>query len=154
SMAASPGGEDTAIVTLTGVLTTYQQYADLGLAFMRIPGAVGYSPSGYQNNDLYVPNLTPDDLVARKIRPGDGNVPSDEQARLAYLINKGHMTGYTAQGGFGDPDTTTKGAMPNASEVTITVTLKSDPKHHYNLQTPDPRATLSAAASSGQTGTT
>jgi len=154
SMAASPGGPDTCVVTLTGVLTTYQQYADLGLAFMRVPGAQGYSPSGYQITDQYVPNLTPQDMKGRPIHPGDANVPDDELTRLAYLQQQGTVTRYTGDGGFGDPDQTTKGAMPNASVVTITITLKSDPKHNYGIQTPDPRTTLSSAAAAAATSST
>ena len=153
SMAASPGGAGLCIVTLTGVLTTYQQYADLGLAFMRIPGAVSYSPSGYQITDPYVPNLTPLDLKGRKIHPGDTNIPDDEQQRLAYLIAHGTETTYTGEGGFGDDNVTTKGAMPNASLVTLTLTLQSDLKNNYELQTPDPRATLALGASTSTSAT-
>ncbi|MHB8636358.1 MAG: hypothetical protein ACYC96_07790 [Fimbriimonadaceae bacterium] len=152
SMAASSAGDNACTVTLTGVLTTYQQYADLGLAFMRIPGAVGYSPSGYQLNDLYVPNLTPDDMRGRRIRPGDTNVPDDEQQRLAYLIQQGTNTRYLGSG-YGDDTVTEKGAMPNASLVTITITLQGDAKHHYDLQTPDPRSTLSQATTAAATST-
>ena len=153
SMAASPGGPDTCIVTLDGVLTTYQQYADLGLAFMRIPGATGYSPSGYTINDKHVPNLTPFDMKGPRIRPNEGNIPEDEQARLAYLMAQGQNTGFANVGGYGDDSVTTKGAMPNASQVTITITLHSDPTHDYNLQTPDPRSTLGQAGSAAATST-
>lgn len=151
SMAASPGGADTCIVTLTGTVTTYQQYADLGLAFMRIPGAQSYSPSGYEITDAYVPNLTDQDMTGRRIHPGDQNVPDDEQARLQYLVSQGTLTTYTGAGGFGDDTVTTKGAMPNASLVTITITLQSDLKHHYDLQTPDPRQTLALGVSTAAT---
>ena len=154
SMAASPGEPGTCVVTLTGVLTTYQQYADLGLAFMRIPGAVGYSPSGYQNTDAYVPNLTPEDMVGRKVHPGDGNIPDDALARLRYETQQGQLTGFMNAGGFGDDDQTQKGAMPNASLVTISVTLVSDLKHHYDIQTPDPRQTLALGVSTAATSTT
>jgi len=152
SMAASPGGDNTCIVTLTGVLTTYQQYADLGLAFMRMPGAIGYSPSGYQINDPYVPNLTPQDMVGPRIRPNEGNIPQDPQARLAYLMQKGTNTGYLGSG-YGDDSVTLKPAMPNASMVTITITLKGDLKNSYELQTPSPRDTLSLGASTATTST-
>ncbi|HLK13597.1 MAG TPA: hypothetical protein VKT78_02230 [Fimbriimonadaceae bacterium] len=155
SMAASPGDADSCIVTMTGVLTTYQQYADLGLAFMRIPGAQSYSPSGYTITDQYVPNLTPEDMLGRPIRPNEGNVPSDPLQRLAYLQAQGTHSTYTGQGNFGDPDQTTKGAMPNASPVTITITLKTAPGGpNFGIQTPEPRATLSSAASAAATSTT
>ena len=153
NMAASPGAEGTCTVTLTGVLATYQQYADLGLAFMRIPGAQSYSPSGYQINDAYVPNLTPDDMVGRKIHPNEGNIPDDELQRLRYRIQQGQLTGYAGAGGYGDNDVTMKGPMPNASLVTLTLTLASDPKHHYDLQTPEPRQTLALGASTAAPST-
>jgi hypothetical protein len=70
-------------------------------------------------------------------------------------IRQGHLTGYLGSGGYGNADTTLKGPMPNASQVTITITLKSDPVHKFSadLQTPDPRATLAAAATGASTGT-
>lgn len=153
SMAASPGADGTTIITMTGVVTTFQQYSDLGLAFMRIPGALGYSPSGYQINDSYVPNLTPDDMLGRRIHPGEGNIPQDEQQRLQYLQAQGTLTSYSGASGFGDDTVATKGPMPNASLVTMTVTLKSDLKNNYDVQTPDPRQTLSLGASQAATST-
>ena len=151
SMAAAPGDAETCTVTMSGVLTTYQQYVDLGLALMRIPGAVSYSPSGYQVTDKFTPPLTPEDMTGRPIRPGESNIPDDAWQRLQNNINDGHLTGYNGANGFGNSDITLKGPMPNSSQVTITIVLKGDLKNSYNLLTPDPRATLSAGASGGTT---
>lgn len=147
SMSAAPVGDDSCAVTLQGVVSTFQQYADLGLALMRIPGAVSYSPAGFTVTDPYVPNLTPTDLNGRRIRPGEENIPDDPLARLDYLEAHGTSSGYLNEGNWGDASAdAAKGAMPNASLVTITVVLKSDLGRNINagIMTPDPRATLAA----------
>ena len=136
AMSAAPAGEGTSIVTLTGVVDSYQQYADLMLALLRIPGASNVSRTGYQLDADYVPALTPEDQSGRRIKPGAGNEPDDPIERLNYLQAKGSYTGYQAVSNFGgDPDLT-RGPMPGASLITVTVTIPG------NLMTPDPRATL------------
>lgn len=142
SMSAAPAGEGTCIITLSGVISTYQQYADLMLALLRIPGATNVSRAGYQLDAEYVPSLTPEDQAGRPIKPGQQNLPDDPLARLSALESQGSYSGYTGVSNFGgDPDLT-RGPMPGSSLVTVTVTIPG------NLMTPDPRATLSGGGSS------
>lgn len=137
SISATPNDAQTATVTLTGTLKTFQQYADVMIALYRIPGATSVSRSGYVNGDPYIPSLTDTDQNGRPIKPGQTNVPDDKYQRLAYYQAQGTVTGFTGEGGFGTANTDQpRGAMPGYSLVTIQVVIPRA------LQTPDPRATL------------
>jgi hypothetical protein len=141
TMSAAPSGDMT-VVTMTGVIKTYQQYADLMLALLKNPEAVSVTRSGYQHVDPRVPALTPEDQRGRAVRSGEGPIPDDPLDRLDYFIGQGRVTGFTGTGGFGTTDTGARHAMPDWSEITITYVVRR------NVQTPDPRATLAL-----QTGT-
>jgi hypothetical protein len=146
SMSAAPAGEKTCIVTLTGVVSTYQQYADLMLALLRIPGATSVSRSGYQLDDSYIPALTQEDQHGYRIKPGQQNLPDDPLQRLAILESQGTSTGYVGVSGFGGDPEETRGAMPGASLITVQVTIPGE------LMTPDPRSTLSSSGGAPATG--
>ncbi|MBV6458012.1 MAG: hypothetical protein HONBIEJF_01134 [Fimbriimonadaceae bacterium] len=140
SISAAPVTDKQCTVTMTGVLKSQQQYADIMLALLRIPGAQTVSRAGYVINDQFVPNLVTEDQVGYPIRPGQGRQPSDPVDRLYFLMASGSTTtGFTGVGGFGTPDASPKGAMPDWSQVTLTVVLND-----RNIQTPNPRATLAA----------
>lgn len=143
SMSAAPVDDKTSTVTLTGVITSYQQYADLMLALLRIPGATGVSRSGFQDDDAYVPGLNATDQTGRIIKPGQSNLPDDPYARLQALEAQAQAPGYLGAGNFGSSPDLTRGAMPGESLITVQVTLPKD------LQTPDPRATLTQPVGSG-----
>lgn len=150
SLSATSAGPGVSVVQLNGVLDTYQQYADLMLALLRIPGVVSVERSGFVPTNQYVPALTPGDQIGRPHRPGEAPIPDDPLQRLEYLQGKAGVTGYEGQGGFGSGDPGTRGAMPGESEVAITIMMA------YDLQTPDPAATLAlgggqTTATSGQT---
>ena len=143
SMSAVPAGEVTTL-NLTGVIQTYQQYADLMLALLRIPGATGVARQGWQHNDTFVPPLSADNQSSRPVAIGDAPIPDDPQARLDYYISRGSITGFDGVGGFGEGDMPrNRGAMPKWSEIQVTVALQR------NVQTPDPRASLAAGAAGG-----
>jgi hypothetical protein len=122
------------------------------LALLRIPGATSVSRTGFQMGDQYVPNLSVTDQTGRPIRPGEPPIPDDPLQRLDYFVARGGTTGYTGVGGFGSgPENAVRGAMPNASQVTVTVTFpfeypKANPVYR-GLLGPDPIATLRAAGS-------
>lgn len=140
SMSATPAGQQS-VVTLTGVIQTQQQYADIMLALLRIPGAVSVSRSGYQSVDKSVPALSEGYQNAIPHRPDEPPVPDDYEARLQQMIASGRVDTYLGVGNFGTDDPTQpKGAMPDWSVITVSVVV---PK---NIQTPDPRATLATAA--------
>jgi len=148
SMSSAPNGAESCTVTLTGVLQTQQQYADVMMALMRIPGATNVTRDGYNPTDKFVPSLTEEDQIGLPVGQGEGNIPSDPQARLDYMISQGSVTGFVGAGGFGG-EPGQRGAMPDWSEITLTVTIAGK-----NLQTPDPRSTLTSSPGQGGGGTT
>lgn len=139
SATATPVDAETATVTLTGTLHTYQQYADLMLALMRNPKAVSVTRSGFVSVDPIVPSITSVDQNGRPRKATDSPIPDDKLERLTYFQSQATQPGYSGVGGFGGGAETTKYAMPDWSYVTVTMVVKA------NLQTPNPRATLSAA---------
>lgn len=145
SMSAAPVDASVATVTISGVLQTQQQYADLMLALLRIPGATSVTRDGYQVVSPQVPPLSEADQVGRPLRPGESPIPDDPEQRLNWYIQQGALTGFDSTGGFGS-EPGPRGAMPNWSEVQVTVTLPRA------LMTPDPRATLTAGGSAGTGG--
>jgi hypothetical protein len=148
-VSATPLGPDTASVSITGTLKTFQQYADMMIALYRIPGATTVTRQGYTNVDPYIPNVNDVDQNGRPIKPGQTNIPDDKYERLAYYQSQGTLTGFTGTGGFGTGDTTqAKGAMPGYSLVTFNVVIPRA------LQTPNPRATLQAQGAAGAAPTT
>jgi hypothetical protein len=135
-MAATPAGPGTSTVTLSGYLQTQQQYADLMLALMRIPGAQSVSRDGYQITAPKVPKLTEPDQTGRPLRPGEGAVPTDPLDRLNYYIAQGSTSGFENVGSFGSGDNAERGAMPGYSLVNVAIVVNRD------LMVPDPRGTL------------
>ncbi len=143
SLAATPIDDKTATVTMSGTLGSYQQYADLMLVLMRNPNAVSVSRSGFQSTDAIVPQLTPVDQLGHPRKPGEQPVPDDPLQRLAYFQSQAQPAAYTGQGNFGSGTDNTRGAMTGESLVTVQMVVNA------NLQTPDPRGTLSTAAGGG-----
>lgn len=142
SLNAVPNGAESVTVTMTGYLSTFQEYADLMVALLRIPGATAVSRSGFQLNDPLVPNLVPEAQIARKIKPGDPRIPDDPMDRLDLQIANAGVTGFVGAGGFGTTATPiVRGAMPTQSTVTVAVVIAGK-----DIQTPDPRGTLAQAS--------
>jgi hypothetical protein len=147
SMSATPAGEQ-AVVTLQGVIQTQQQYADLMLALLRIPGASSVTRSGYNPVDKFVPSLSEGFQRAVPIRPDEEPVPDDPLARMDQLIAQGRVDRYLGVGGFGDDNANVaKGAMPDWSAITVSVVVPG------NIQTPNPRATLATVGAAPAPGT-
>lgn len=138
SIVAVPNGQATT-VTMTGVIQSYQQYADIMLAMLRIKDATNVTRAGYADTRPIVPSLNEQDQAGLPVRPGEQNLPSNPQDRLEALVARASAapTGFQGVGGFGTV-TDTKGAMPDWSQITVTVTL------NRNIQTPNPRATLTS----------
>lgn len=145
NLSATPTGADTCSVTMSGVLQTHKQYADLVAALYRMPNVTGVARSGYAIIDPYVPNLNEQDQIGTMIKPGEANLPSDPDERMAALIQRasGEPRGFLGIGAFGTEETP-KGAMPDWSTVNITMTLAQ-----RVMQVPNPRATLDQAATGG-----
>jgi hypothetical protein len=144
SMSASPASDTQSVMTLTGTLTSYQQYADLMLALMRNPEAVSVSRSGYQADEAYVPQITEIDQLGRPRKPGETPIPDDPLQRLAFFEAQGaQQAGFTGVGNFGTGNDNTRQAMPGESLVTVQVIL------NHPLQVPNPSATLGAGGTQG-----
>jgi Tfp pilus assembly protein PilN len=137
AISATPLSADGASVNLTGVIQTQQQYADLMLALLRIPGAANVSRDGYQVVSAQVPALSVDDQSGRPLKPGEGRIPDDPEQRLNYYIAQGQLTGFMNVSGFGG-EAGPRGPMPDWSTVNITILMPA------KLMTPNPRATLAS----------
>jgi hypothetical protein len=152
SVTATPVDANTAQVTLEGTIRSYQQYADLPLALMRIPGAQGIQRSGFQRNLPYTPGLTEQDRLGIQRLQDDPPIPQDPLERLAYLENLPKPSGYLNVGNFGSEGNAVRTTMPGESLVRMTMTILSNDRFKFNLQTPNPRATLSAAPAAPAAG--
>jgi len=141
SLSASSSGENSNI-TMIGTIDTYQQYADLMLAFSRYPGLLSISRSGYIDRSVFVPNINTVDEVGRPRREDEAPIPDDKLLRLAYFQSNVRQESYTGEGNFGTGTDSTKGAMPEASLITVVLTVKKD------LRVPEPRQTLGAGGAS------
>jgi len=139
SMSATPNGATSCTVTLTGQIKSFQQYADVVLALLRIPDAVNVSRAGYSLQDQVVPGLNEQDQIGTPIKPGETNLPSDPMERMNELIARAgsEPTGFQDVSGFGT-EAPVKGPMPGWSTVTLNIVL------NRNIQTPNPMATLRA----------
>lgn len=147
-MSATPVTADTVSVTLRGVIQTREQYANIMLAFNRIPDVQTVTRSGYTIVDQYIPNLIQTDQTGRPITMQESNVPDDPMQRLQFYIARGSLSGYQQVGNFGSGQPGYRGAMPKWSEITISLVMPG------KLQAPDPKGTLNAASTgSAPTGT-
>ncbi|RYG34088.1 hypothetical protein EON81_16485 [bacterium] len=138
SISATPQGEQST-VRIQGVLSTYQQYANLMLALLRIPGVQTVGRNGYLDRDLSVPQLTPEDQVGKPKRDSDPVIPDDPLLRLAYYQAQASTQTYTGTGNFGSADEVLRLAGPDSSLVEVTMLMD------VNLQAPDVSTTLKSA---------
>lgn len=148
SISATPITQQSSAVTITGVLQSHQQYADMVLALLRMPDAVNVQRSGFVLADPFVPALNEFDQDGRPILPGEANIPSDPMDRLNTLIARAAATptGFMNVGGFGT-GTVVRDAMPEWSLVSFVVTL-----NNRDLFAPDARATLRGPAAAAAPG--
>lgn len=155
SISATPLTEDTALVTLDGVISSYQEYADIMLALFRIPGALRVQRSGFTPDDLYVPGLSEIDPFGTPIRPGQAPAPGDPLLRLDQAIAQANAapTGFLNVGNFGtDNPPNARGAMPGTQVIRVAVVVRADPnlpegeRFNTRLRVPDARATLAQGA--------
>lgn len=139
NMAATAVDGTTTQVTLQGTVDTYQQYADLPLAFLRHKEVQSVGRANYLLNEDIVPSLTITDQLGRPRKAGDAPIPDDPLERLAYFEARGSTETYTGTGNFGTATNDTRYAMPNSSYVTITLLINKD------MLVPDVRSTLSSS---------
>lgn len=149
SLSANPGGPDSATVNMTGTVRNAQEYADLMLTLLRIPGAVSVSRAGFQAEDMIVPALTEADQKGKPRLPSRAPIPDDPLLRLEYFQNEQTPSGYLNSGGFGgsiEPGAV-RTVRPGESLINVSVVV---PK---NIQTPNPRATIQSLQGTAGTAT-
>ena len=142
-MAAQPIDAGTVTLTMTGVIKTHQQYADLMLALLRIPNSGAVSRSGFTATFPIVPNVTAADPNPSTREPNKPVLPKDPLQRLDALIASGGVHAFKPTGGFGSGVQGPRGPMPDYQLVTVSVVLPGA------LQTPNPRSTLSVGGAGG-----
>ena len=146
-MSASPVDDKTSTLNLTGTVRNAQEYADLMLALLRIPGATSVTRAGFQAEDVVVPELTENDQIGRPRKESEAPIPDDPLDRLQYFTDQSVPTGYLNSGNFGVTEPgTTKTVRPGESLISVVVTVPKD------LRVPNPRATITALG--GATGAT
>lgn len=145
SLTASPSDQAT-VVNISGVLYSYQQYADMMLALARIPDVVTVGRTGFTDPSKKTPGLIETDQRGTPIKPGETNLPSDPWERFNEMITRAGTapSGYLNAGGFGSGEPVVRGTMPDWSAVTFSIVM------NRNIQVPDPGATLRAGGAAGQ----
>lgn len=152
AISADPTGPTDATVTLTGILRTYQEYADTSLALHRIPNVVSVVRSGYTIDEKSVPAASAIDPFGTPLAPGETPLPSGGMERLDALIARAEQEagnrGFQGVSGYGT-ESAFKGAMPGSSVVTFVIQIANRP-----IQVPNPRVTLTSggAAPGGAPG--
>ncbi len=138
-MSGAPVDATNATLSLTGTVKNAQEYADLMLALMRIPGATSVTRAGFQAEDVIVPALSENDQNGKPRKESEAPIPDDPLERLQYFTDQSVPSGYLNSGNFGVTEPgTTKTVRPGESLISVVVTV---PK---NLQVPNPRATITA----------
>lgn len=143
SMQAVPESADRVTLTLTGVIKTHEQYAELMLAMLRIPGSGPVTRSGFTPTFPFVPNVTAQDPNPTTQQPNEPVLPKNPLSRLDALIAQGGVHQFKPTGNFGSGAPGERGPMPDSQVVTMIVSLPGD------LRTPDPRATLTVLGGGG-----
>jgi hypothetical protein len=150
SMSAVPIDGTSSSVTLVGTLQSYQQYAEVILSLMRwsdptthVPVVTSISRTGYNYDVPQVPAVGPDDPVGMPHKSSEPVLPPKQLDRLAYFESQNYAPkGYLGLNNFGT-EASPKGATPDESEVTITMTVNRD------LEVPDVAATLGGGGGGG-----
>lgn len=147
SIAAAPIDAQNVNVSMTGIIKTHQQYVDLMLALLRIPGAQTVTRSGFTPADPFTSGLSEGDQIGRTIKPNEAPLPTDPLERLDAMIARGRSTEFEEHG-YGTLEPGERGPMPGYQVVTVTLRMPG------NLMTPNPRATLGGGVSGGGGGAT
>lgn len=144
NLGASPIDASTCTVNMVGTVSNAQQYADLMLALLRIPGATAVTRGGFVGDDVIVPELTLVDQQGKPRKQSKAAIPDDALERLRYFENDTSPTGYLNSGNFGVlEEGTVKGVRPGESLISVSVVLPR------GIQTPNPRATIQTLAGTG-----
>lgn len=157
SMSVSPVTETTCLLRLGGVIQTAQQYADLPLALLRMPGARLVSRNGFEGTYDRVLPLTEEDQIGLTQRANEeAPLPIDPEERLNELIARANAgtTGFENISNFGSFTESSRGAMDRWSNVNMTVLLDSTgltlpPGWNFDFRVPNPTPTIAGSAVQG-----
>jgi len=139
TLSPTPTGAGSTNLTITGIIKDQDQYNDLVLALMRIPGAANIQRQTIPHDDVIVPNVLVNDLNPAPYKASEGRPPADPVDRLNYLITKGGVTVPSGVDGFGSGAPGTRGAIPQQThQVTVQLQMSGE------LQVPDVRGALAA----------
>ncbi len=153
SMSVTPINETSCRLNLSGVILTAQQYADLSLALLRIPGAQAISRSGFVRQSDTVLPLNEADQRGAVVRAGEDALPIDPVERMEVVIARAteQTTGFDNVGNFGSPVESARGAMDRWSQISVSVLLAQPagaelpPGWDFNFLVPNPTSTLQGA---------
>lgn len=160
SMSLDPISENSCRLNVTGVIRSAQQYADLSLAMLRIPGAKAISRSGFVYQWGNVPAITAEDQKALRVRAGEPVLPEDPVERLNALVSNAaaETTGFQDISNFGSATEFQRGAMTDWSLINIGVVLSQEagevlpPGWSFDFLTPNPSDTLAQASQFNSAG--
>lgn len=142
AMSMTPIDGNRAALTLTGTIQTYQQYADLMLALLRIPGAQTVGRTGYVLDRRNLPNVTETDQYPEFKKASDDRLPLDPVDRINALVARASAepTGFTGAGNYAGPIEQPRLALPKWQNITVSVVLQTP-----GAQVPVPGATTPGA---------
>ena len=83
--AAAKGDQDT-LVVLEGVVHSYQEYADLMLALLRMTNVLNVQRSKPEIKESPVPSLDKEDQIGIRVPSGSPRLPSDPFKRMEAMI--------------------------------------------------------------------
>lgn len=160
SISVDPISETSCRLNMVGVIQTAQQYADLSLALLRIPGARAISRAGFTAENDNVPPLTAEDQNARVVPAGGIALPDDPVERMEAIAARGSelTTGFENIGNFGSATESARGAMNRWSQVAVGVLLEMPAGQQlpagwdFNFLTPNPTDTLNGVAQFNSAG--
>lgn len=127
AMTMTPVDATTCTLTLTGTIQTYQQYADLMLALLRIPGAQNVSRAGFVLDRKFLPGVS-EEMPYPEMRKGsESALPLDPRERIAALVARASQepTGFTGAGNYAGPIENPRQAIPKWQNITVSVVLKT-----------------------------
>ncbi|MBI1755483.1 MAG: hypothetical protein HYR64_00055 [Fimbriimonas ginsengisoli] len=132
----TPIDDKTVAIALNGVIKSQEQYNNLVLALLKIPGVGTVQRSQIPSDDEVVTNLGPGEKTGKRHKLSEPPPSDDPIERLNLKIGEGRVSSYLNVGDFGSGNPTFRGAMPEWHVVTVNFTVPG------NLQGPDVRATL------------
>lgn len=127
AMSMTPIDGSRCTLTLTGTIQTYQQYADLMLALLRIPGAQTVGRTGFVLDSRSLPNVTEDNVYPEFRKASETPLPLDPSERIGALVARAgaEPTGFTGSGNYAGPVDQARLAIPKWQNITVSVVLQT-----------------------------